>query len=401
MVFRWIVRGWIVTVTVVAFGLISSPTGINAQTNAITVIEQTTESRFGDSFIFRIRATSSAGEITYARVIYETRAQDTNTSRTLRNFVPASEVDLEYVWRTRFDTVPPWQIVYYRWELSDSAGNSLLTPRTRAEIRDDTRDWQRLSDSQVAVYWYDQPLSFGQELLSIAQRGYAHVVAATGYVPDDEMRIVMFNDQEAFCSFFEPGACQYWYAGVAFGNLTAQWLIPDRERFVMWQVVPHELAHAFLNDWLGKRITALPRWFNEGQAMNNELEGLAEELARAQEMGQRFQLTRLALMDQTVVQDRNSSLRVARWYSQSASLVAFLFDRWGLDSLGKIVNRVKAGQKFELALQEVTGLTFDEYELAWRAWLGATTPLPTFFPSPTFVPFPPTPTYEPTPVERR
>jgi hypothetical protein len=284
--------------------------------------------------------------------------------------------------------------VYYRWEFTDSAGNVFRTERTRAEISDDTHEWQTLSDKQVAVYWYDQNQTFGKELLAAAQRGFAHVLKATGYMPQEELRIVIYNDQEAFCSIFVVGGCKNWYAGVTLGSITIEWL-EDDERFVMYQVVPHELAHAFLNDWMGGRVEALPRWFNEGQATNNELEGLPEELTRARLLALTSQLTRLSLLDESAEEGRDSSLKVARWYAQSASLVAFLYERWGLNSLGKIVKQVKAGKRFEDALTSYTGLSMDEFELAWRKWLGVTELPPTLVPTPTFMPFPPTPTSEP------
>lgn len=109
---------------------------------------------------------------------------------------------------------------------------------------------------------------------------------------------------------------------------------------------------------------------------------------------------RLAVMDQAAIEERNSSQSVARWYAQAASLVAFLYERWGVESLGQIVERVRTGKRFDVALKEHTGLTMDEFELAWRKWLGATVIPPTLIPSPTFPPFPPTPTYEPTPIKR-
>ncbi len=367
---------------------------VRADDGPITVLSQSTESHFRESFIFHVRARSTAGNIVKARIIWQQSAIDANIAHPIPDFDPAPEVTLEYTWQTAFETTPPWQIIFYRWEFTDSAGNVYRTDRTRAEISDDTHKWQTLSDDKVRVYWYDQSQAFGKELLAAAQRGYAHVVKATGYTPQEELRIVIYNDQDSFCSIFRMGGCQSWYAGVTLGSITIEWLEED-QRFVMYQVVPHELAHAFLNDWLGGRVDALPRWFNEGQAVNNELEGLQDEITQARRLAQFSLLTRLPLLDASAVEGRDSALLVARWYAQAASLVAFLYDRWGLDSLGKIVEQVKAGSRFEDALTGYTGLSMDDFELAWRAWLGATEPPPTIFPTPTFMPFPPTPTSEP------
>jgi hypothetical protein len=145
------------------------------------------------------------------------------------------------------------------------------------------------------------------------------------------------------------------------------------------------------------QMFSIPRWFNEGQAMNNELEGLDQTVRQARFLAATDELTRLSVLDRNLGQD--DPRRVSEWYAEAGSLVAFLFERWGDTSLGAIVNQVRDGEPFSRAFEAHTGLTLDEFELAWREWLGATTPPPTLFPTPTLF-FPPTPTYVPTPTPR-
>lgn len=363
----------------------------------VTLVAHSTESRFREVFIFRARARSTAGDIVRVRLIWQSRGTSGNLAEPITDFTPGPEVELEYRWPTRFRTTPPWQIFNYRWEITDAAGNVFRSEPYRAEMVDDTRDWQRLSDGRVAVYWYGQPDQFGKALLAIAQEGYTHVQDATGFTPEDEIRIIMYSNQDDFCSFYAHGACLPWYAGVTFGSLTVQWLMPDDERFVMRQVVPHELAHAFLHDWMNGQMFSIPRWFNEGQAMNNELEGLDDSISQARLLALTGDLTRLAVLDRNLGMD--DPRRVSEWYAEAGSLVAFLFERWGDSSLGAIVNRIRDGKSFNQALEAHTGLTPDEFELAWREWLGASSPPPTLFPTPTLF-FPPTPTFAPTPTPR-
>jgi hypothetical protein len=365
--------------------------------NPIMVVEQSVESQFRRHMTFNIKAKSTAGNITSARLIWQIRAFGSSSSQrvTVRN--PDREVELAYKWNTVFETTPPFQVVYYRWQLTDDAGNSFTTERYQTEFTDESRDWQSLSDPQqrVTVYWYDQDEDFGEFLLDVTVRGYEHVAKATGYTPAQELRVVMANNQDDFCESFAPRQCLDWYAGVTFGSLTLQYLIPGERRFVMRQVVPHELAHAFLNDWLGGNIIRVPRWFNEGQATLNELEGQDLELERASNMAQEGRLFRLPMMEREAVSSRDSSSRTADWYAQSTSMVAFLYEQWGLESLGAIVKRVQDGVRFDTAMQRHTGLTMEQFEQAWRDWVGSEEEIPTLLPTWTLV-FPPTPTYEPT-----
>jgi hypothetical protein len=391
-----------------AIGLISltaAPIPTQAA-SPIRVVSQSFESNFRQNYTFTITAESTAGEIVAARVIWRVRSYRAGQSVRVTDFTPAKEVTLTHVHRTSTETTPPWQVLFYRWELTDSAGNTLRTEETKAEVADDTRDWQRLENGKVAVFWYARDVAFGERLLDVAQRGYDHVQKATGFTPDDELRVVVFNSQADFCSFYAPRTCQDWVGGVAMGSVTLGWLdestSTNPERRVRWffeNLIPHELAHAFLNYALGPRIFAIPNWFNEGQAVNNELSGLEQELDRVREIAMLGQLERLPLMEARTTIGRNELQRVADWYAQAASLVAFLYERWGLESLGEIVKIVRDGKEFKEAMETVTGLTMDEYEIAWREWLGLTVPPPTLVPEPTIF-FPPTPTAEPTPIRR-
>jgi len=392
---KFLVVPFIVCCAVVLAAVLGGMPNRVAADSPIKVIDQKVESKFRRSLTFHIKAQSTAGKIIKATLFQRSRGTDLAVGKRSDPFTPASAVDVQYVWDTTDVTTPPWQVIVYRWELTDDAGNVYNTPDTTTEMSDDTRDWQKLTDGKVAVYWYDQKESFGKQLLSAAQRGFAHVAKATGHTPDGELRVVMYNNQEDFCTFYAPRACKDWVAGVTFGSLTVQWLESENPDFVVYQVVPHELAHAFLHDWLGQRISAIPNWFNEGQAVNNELAGLDTELARARRLARNGKLERLAFMEARDTIGQDDLQLTADWYAQATSLVMYLYERYGLDSLGKIVAKVKDGKTFEDAFKAATGVTLDEFELGWRNWLGAKGPVATIPPTPELS-FPPSPTYEPT-----
>lgn len=367
--------------------------------SAFEVLEQSFESRYPRELVFRIKARSTVGKIIGARIIWRVRSEDSNTAHRLTSFTEAVEVELEYRHNLRRQfSAPPWQVIYYRWELVDDAGNLFRTPEVKAEYTDETRDWQKLSDGKVAVYWYDRDKSFGEQLLNVSRQGFDHVANATGFTPEDELRVLVFNSQEDFCTIYLVGICQEWIGGVAIGSITIGWLddsLPDQSDWFFNQLIPHELAHAFLNYWMGGRVNALPQWFNEGQAQNNELKGLEEELERVRFLANTGRLERLLLLDARDTITRNQSPRVRDWYATATSVVRFLYEGWGNESLGKIIERVIQGEDFERALKNVTGLTLPEFEIEWRQWLGVMEIPPTFAPTPT-VAFPPTPTYPPT-----
>lgn len=365
---------------------------------SITISEHSTESNFRRTFIFHVKASAATGKIVSARLYWHIRAVDNSTVTQLPKFAPTAEVSLDYTLDTRTMTTPPWQVVIYRWELLDDAGNTFTSPDYEGEFSDTTRQWQKLSDGKVTVYWYDHDQDYGQELFSVAEQGYQHVVKATGYTPTGDLRIVLYNGQDDFCSFYAPGDCLNWIGGQTYNSLTVQWLKPNDDfdkEYVFMQTIPHELAHAFLRYWMGPRVSTIPIWFDEGQAVNNQIEGIDEAIARARDIARGGRLERLAFINARGTITRNQHAVVTEWYAQATSLVAFLYDRFGTDILGKIITRINNGMGFEKAFTDATGLTMDEFELAWRDWLGATGVMATIAPTMTFPPFPPTPTYPP------
>jgi hypothetical protein len=371
--------------------------GVVTAQEPIVVLSQSTESVFRKSLTFNIKVKSSAGEIVSVRLLRRFPSQRSEQVERITDFTPAPEVTLKHVWETEADTIPPWQAISYRWEFLDSVGNLYKTQPATAEFADKTFDWKRRTDGKVAVFYYDQDEKFGQALFSAAQQGYAHILKATGHTPEYEIRVVIYNDQAAFCTFYAFRGCRDWVGGQTYAGITVQWISrkDDPEfRYLFKQLVPHELAHAFLGEWIKNGLSGVPSWFDEGQAMNNELEGLDKEVERARGLASVNLLRRVTEMGSPSDITAGDIEEIRNWYAQAAALVAFLYERWGEDSLGKIITKVNQGKKFYAALQEHTGLTIYEFEAQWRQWIGAAklAPTPTAVEAtPTVDPFPPTP----------
>jgi hypothetical protein len=357
----------------------------------IEVLEQSTQSDFGKTMTFSVRARSSAGKIVSAMIHTRLPSQSYDFVEPVEDLVPAKEVGAEHIWNMERAGLPPWLIVQYRWEFKDSAGNVLITPVSNAEIADDTRTWEKLSDNKIAVYTYKQAPRFSKDLFAAAQKAFQHIANATGHTPAYEIRVVIFNNQKDFCAFQGPNDCIKWAAGQTYPGLTVQWIDNARDpsrQFLLKELIPHELAHAFLHEWAKPRLGVIPSWFDEGQAMNNQLDGIDFYIRRARGLARANKLRRITGMGSVGYIPPSDLVKIRDWYAQATALVAYLYQKWGVRSLGKIVNFVNDGDTFEVAWKKVTGLTLEEYETEWRKWLGATKPLPTLLPTATMVPLP-------------
>src|SRR5262249_23540059 len=205
-----------------------------------------------------------------------------------------------------------------------------------------------------------------------------------GHIPQYEIRVVIYENQDDFCTYHKAQGCLQWVGGETDAGITVQYLDVDYDpdnRDMFNQTIPHELAHAFLHEWLGANSIAMPHWFDEGQAVNNQIEGLNYYLKRAVDMAKNGRLIRVRQMGLPDLINPNDTDKIYDWYAEAASLVSYLFQRWGQDSLGKIVSDLTKGKMFEVALKNVTGLSLDDYEVQWKTWLGqAPTPTPSATP---------------------
>jgi hypothetical protein len=382
----------IVTVLLIVCG------GLKIQAaSPIQVSGQSMESHYLGKIIFHIKASSESGKITSARLFLQERYAVSRSVHTVDSFVPAQSVELTYTWDVRTEDLPPFQTVRYSWEIHDEAGNTFTTPYTEDLYTDDTHSWQTLSDGKVKVYFYGLDEATGQALFESAQKGFTHVSKGSGFTPDYELRVVVFPTQQDYLPFHGQGTSgtQDWVAGQTYNDMTVQWFDTRHPDFTLSAVVPHELAHAFLFMVMDGDKSEIPFWFDEGQAMNNELVDLdAEYLEPVRELARQDRLFRLTEMDNYVGFVTDDSAK-GDWYNEATSLVAFLYDRFGLEIYGRLTTRMKGGDTFEKALKAETGWSLIEYEGEWRKWIGAR-PLTEaeLQPTPTIeLPmFPPTPT---------
>lgn len=357
----------------------------------IQIVSQTAGGKLGKTYDFSIVVKSLAGTIDF---VYLDTAYpgELSTRYDLSPGNPAPQVTLHYSMDLSAEDRPPWQILLYSWEIADSAGNRITTPEASEEIVDKSRGWRKLTDEKVSVYYYSQSTKFGNLLLQATQVGYKSVARATGHVPQAEIRVVIYNNQKDFCTYHLVNGCLQWVGGETYPGITVQYLDKkwDPSNTALFnQTIPHELAHAFVAEWLGTNISNLPAWFNEGQAMNNEIDGLDPYLNRAVELAKDNQLWRLRAMGNPSTIDPSDNQKIFDWYAQAGSMVSYLFDRWGKATLGQIVGAMLKGKFFAAAFQDATGLTLDQFEAKWRAWVGAPK-LVTPTPRPTATPIPAT-----------
>ena len=354
----------VIALILVLVGLMDTPLTTAAQETPIRVMTQSVESHFPDDLTFSLVVRSDAGNIVKADLYVQVGWEDTTMQPVAsESFTPAPEVELTAVWNTFAETIPPFVEITYRWELRDSTGETLSTKPVRVEYTDATHDWQRLEDDRVIVFWYDQPVFFGEALFQASGEAYDHVAHITGATTERAIRVVIYNNQEDFCTFYAPRTCQGWIGGETFSGITVQW--GSNLGWFTDEVIPHELAHVFYGAILRSAWLPIPTWFNEGIAVYNERHDHEHDMALVLDAAEEGKLQTLPVMT------RGGGVahgEVDLWYSVSYSLVAYLAETFGEEALGELVLVLADNVPFEEALVQLVGLDMAQRELEGRAW---------------------------------
>jgi hypothetical protein len=156
-----------------------------------------------------------------------------------------------------------------------------------------------------------------------------------------------------------------WIVGFARGADSLIVLFPSRSPSYPYDsledVLRHEVAHVLIARAAGQ--TAVPRWFHEGLAMSAERPWGLEDRTRVV-----FALTRARLstpqLDRVFAGGQGDH---ARAYAVAGAFVRDLLRRHGREAAARILARLAAGEKFDMAFFRATGqpLTASE-EAFWR-----------------------------------
>jgi hypothetical protein len=126
-------------------------------------------------------------------------------------------------------------------------------------------------------------------------------------------------------------------------------------------ILTHELTHAIVAQASSDNA---PRWFQEGVARRMELVEHQENIFH-RSSGQLFPA--ITLLDATL-QGSIDPQAVDQAYVIAATLIRFFEDRYGADSVNRMIASFRGGADSDETLMTVTGKTFAELDVEFRAW---------------------------------
>jgi hypothetical protein len=241
----------------------------------------------------------------------------------------------------------------------------------------------------VAVLLFAQPVATGGEsphltvegpaefatirtrLESMDSRRFGDISRLLGLTdPGPSIRVVLASETSDLARSTPP-----WIAGFATSGSDSVVIFPARTPSYpddsLEDVLRHEVAHVLI--WRASAGQRIPRWFNEGVAMEVERErGFRDQTQLFYQLvkGPRTNLTEL---DRLFSGGQNDQTRA---YALAGALVHDFFRQYGQDTCGEILLRLRRGVRFDDAFAEVTGKTpadvdseFWRRQRVWTTWV--------------------------------
>ena len=351
--------------------VVLSPAPLQAQ-GELVIIESSASIQFPTSIGFTLAAESSE-DITDIRLHYtvERQAFAEVTSEIYIDFDAGTSVYVSWSLDLRkIGGLPPGVAVDYWWTVASTAGGRLETAPAQIRFDDNRYDWRSIIEGDITLYWYEGDESFAQELMATAQVALERLAEDTGAHLKEAVDLYIYADtQDLQGAMIFP---QDWTGGVAFTRYSTI-AIGVAPYNLDWgkRAIIHELAHMVTHQMTFNPYGGLPTWLNEGLSMYAE--GGLEAVYRV-------------YLNQAIAQDGLISVRSLASpfsafpeqsylsYAQSYSIVEFLIDEYGQESILELLNTFQQGSSYDGALLGVYGFDMDGLNARWRDNFAAPAP---------------------------
>ena len=336
----------------------------------ITVTSQRDTVNFPDFIDFDLSASDSNSTIAQAIISitfsvpgYENQEDD----HTLTISRPAQSVTLH--WRedtTGNNFFPAGAHVAYYWQIVDSAGH-WHTDVTQHFTTIDTRfSWQRLSQGDLQVNWYNRSQDFGQLVLDKASVSLVHISTVLGGGLLHPINLWIYQTDDDFHGSLQPNSYE-WVGGEALPSLDeASIVVVDISDLTLVRDMPHELTHLVFHQLINPAVR-IPTWFDEGLAVYNQNYHEPDMAARLQVALDTYTLLRL---DDIADGFPSNSDQAYLAYAQSWNLVSYMYSTFGLSKMTLLIKMLNNPQAtFAQDLQQALGEDQAHLENQWRIHL--------------------------------
>jgi len=341
----------------------------------ITVKASDVDVDFPNQAVFTIEAESYTN-IVDVRLYYQVDRMNyvEVVSEGWADLTPASKIEASWVWDMRNSSLPPGAEVLYWWMIEDADRNRFETSPAIMHFDDERYSWHSLNSTippggELSLFWYEGDATFAGELMDACQEGLARLGQEIGPYPEKPIEIYIYaSTVDLKGAMIFP---QEWTGGVAFTAFSTIAIgISPSELDWGKRALLHELTHLVVHQATFSPYGQLPLWLDEGLAMHSEgeldtvLRSYLEEAIAKDEL-----ISVRSLCSPFSAYSEKASLS----YAQSYSLVEYLLDNYGQDSMLDLLAILKQGSTYDEALTDVYDFDVDGLDARWRATITSDT----------------------------
>jgi tetratricopeptide (TPR) repeat protein len=207
--------------------------------------------------------------------------------------------------------------------------------------------------------------------LGILEEAYGEIGRAFGFFPGDATTVILYSRQQ----FTDITRTPQWTGALFDGKIRIPTdgyeVRPDAFKRVLFHEYVHALIHAKTGAPVG-RLEArqgprVPVWLHEGLAQyfepsTDSRSGREQRVSAGEREGQR--VIPFASLESSFMSFTESQAETA--YAQSRSMVGYLIDRYGMDRINRLLDRLANHQTIDAACRDVLSISYDRLERAWR-----------------------------------
>lgn len=339
----------------------------------ITVSSNNFVNNFPDRLVFQVDA-QSAAQINDVALFVQFDGVDSSV-RQIPEFTKDTKISVKYEWSLlTANYVPAGVTGEYWWTIQDEAGNKIQTPKQSFRIDDPRRQWKKIANDKLAIYWYSGNDSFGKSVFDRATQSMETLAKDTGLTIDHQIQILIYGDRNEFLKALGP-TVKGTEGGVTFSNyLNGVVLINFDTDNLQWGLgaTTHEMTHVIMGQKVHSPLgeASFPLWLNEGLAVYYETNPgtlttqFSIPLRRAIQNDTAYPLRSLS----GYFSSTSSAQELA--YGQSYSIVDFIYRKFGRDKMAQLLQEIKKGGTADDIFQKVLNVNTDGLDNAWRQDVG-------------------------------
>jgi hypothetical protein len=283
-------------------------------------------------------------------------------------FKSAKNVKAAWTWKMADSgSLPPGAKVRWQWRVKETSGTELLTEPQALTWLDDSHRWQALNSQKIRLHWYRGNEDFARRMQSAGQTTLTTISQKLGLQTNRPIDIYVYADGDEMrqAVYYKPD----WTGGVAYPPqaIAIIGIAPANEAWGK-RAVAHETAHIVIDTYAFSCLGSRPTWLDEGLAMFIEGGPSSAERQQFETAVKANELIAFSALDAGFTKD---DYTVSLAYTESYSLVNFLFIKYGREELLTLIDLLREGATTKAALTAAFGLDELGLENAWRAYVGA------------------------------